>query len=393
MDTGIDTKIYSVSEFVSGVNQLLAGIPAVVQGEISNFRVAQNRFVWFDLKDEDSYVSCFMLKFQLDQELEDGMEIQVMGHPGLFKKSGRFHLRVNKIQLVGEGTLKRQFELLKSKLTKEGIFDEDRKRSLPRFPRRIGLVTSADAAAFTDVQRILKNRWAGLEIFHFPVQVQGDQAVSSVLQALSLINAKYQNVLDVVILTRGGGSLEDLQAFNDESVVRAVFGLKVPSIVGIGHERDETLAEYAADVRASTPSNAAEFVVPDKRDVIYQLGNLVAQQERSLERAVRTYADKVNDAITVLDAQAHNYNASVQVIQQRFMLAQTNWQNSVKNMQAQVHHAIQLLQSYNPQHILNRGYSITRDTSGQVVTSHTQVRSGDSIQTVVKDGEITSKVL
>lgn len=393
MDIGIDSKIYSVSEFVSGINQLLAGIPAVVQGEISNFRVAQNRFVWFDLKDEDSYVSCFMLKFQLDQELEDGMEIQVMGHPGLFKKSGRFHLRVNKIQLVGEGTLKRQFELLKNKLTKEGIFEEDRKRALPRFPRRIGLVTSSDAAAFTDVQRILKNRWAGLEILHFPVQVQGEQAVSSILQALALINAKYEKTLDVVILTRGGGSLEDLQAFNDESVVRAVFGLKVPSIVGIGHERDETLAEYAADVRASTPSNAAEFVVPDKRDVIYQLGNLLAQQERSLERAVRTYADNIHNAVTVLDAQAHHYDASVQAVQQRFMLAQANWQNSVQNMKAQVQHTIQLLQSYNPQHILERGYSITRTTDGQVISSQAQVRSGESIHTVVKDGEITSKVL
>ncbi len=393
MDIGIDTQVYSVSEFVNGVNQLLAGIPAVVQGEISNFRVAQNRFVWFDLKDEDSYVSCFMLKFQLDQTLEDGMEIQVMGHPGLFKKSGKFHLRVNKIQLVGEGSLKRQFELLKSKLTKEGIFDEDRKRPLPRFPRRVGLVTSADAAAFTDVQRILKNRWAGLEILHFPVQVQGEQAVSSILQALASINSHYAHTLDVVIVTRGGGSLEDLQAFNDEAVVRAVFGLKIPSIVGIGHERDETLAEYAADVRASTPSNAAEFVVPDKHDVLYQLATLLGQQERSLERQVRTYADRVNDSVAILDTQANEYNSSVQGLQQRFILAQTQWQNSVIQMKTKVEHVVQLLQSYNPQHILERGYSITRTSNGQVMTSVTQAGSGQSISTVLKDGEITSKVL
>lgn len=393
MDIGLDTQVYSVSEFVNGVNQFLAGIPAIVQGEISNFRVAQNRFVWFDLKDEDSYVSCFMLKFQLDQALEDGMEIQVMGHPGLFKKSGKFHLRVNKIQLVGEGGLKRQFELLKSKLTKEGIFEEERKRSLPRFPQRIGLVTSADAAAFTDVQRILKNRWAGLEIFHFPVQVQGEQAVSSILQVLTFINAHYEKKLDVVILTRGGGSLEDLQAFNDEEIVRAVFGLKIPSIVGIGHERDETLAEYAADVRASTPSNAAEFAVPDKQDVIYQLATILGRQERSLERQLREYGDRVNTAVGILDSQAHKYQISVRVLQQRFILAQTQWQHSIRQMKTKVEHTVQLLQSYNPQDILERGYSITRTSTGKVISSVNQAVSGESINTVLKDGELTSKVL
>lgn len=386
-------EIYSVSEFINGVNQLLVGIPAVVQGEISNFKVSQNRFVWFDLKDDASYVSCFLLKFQLDQELEDGMEVQVIGNPALFKKSGRFHLRVKKIQLVGEGSLKRQYELLKAKLTKEGIFNDSRKRALPRFPQHIGLVTSSDAAAFTDVQRILNNRWAGLDIKHFHVQVQGDSAVPTILQALDNINERYEDALDVVILTRGGGSIEDLQAFNDERVVRAVFGLKVPTIVGIGHERDETLAEYAADVRASTPSNAAEFAVPDKKDVLYQIMNLVKQQEQSLTDQIDTLNNTVYEAINSLDEQANRYVSSVQQLQHRFIMAAQQWQNAIEKNKSKVASIIQLLESYNPAHILKRGYSITRTTTGQVLTSKNQAKSGQIIATVLRDGEITSEVI
>ena len=361
-------QVYSVSEFVHGVNELLSGIPACVQGEVSNFHIAQNRFVWFDLKDESSYVSCFLLAFQLDQPLEDGMEIQVIGRPALFQKSGKFHLRVNKIQVVGEGSLKRQYELLKAKLTKEGLFAEGRKRTLPTFPKRVGLVTSADAAAYTDVLRILKNRWAGLEIMHFPVNVQGTQAVSSIVQALQYMNAKYSKQLDVVILTRGGGSMEDLQAFNDEGVVRAVFGLKIPVVAAIGHERDITLAELAADQRASTPSNAAEMIVPDKRDVMAQLATAVGRQYQALQNTHHIVTERITSDIVVLSQQMQRYSSNV-------------------------NHLVALLHSYNPKQILQRGYSIMRTTTGRVVTHKKQVQAGETVQTIVVDGSISSKVL
>lgn len=361
-------QVYSVSEFVHGVNDLLSGIPACVQGEISNFHIAQNRFVWFELKDESSYVSCFLLAFQLDQPLEDGMEIQVIGRPALFQKSGKFHLRVNKIQVVGAGSLKRQYELLKAKLTKEGIFAEGRKRLLPKFPQHIGLVTSADAAAYTDVLRILKNRWAGLDIVHFPVNVQGAQAVASIESALALINRDYAKQLDVVILTRGGGSMEDLQAFNDENVVRAVFGLKVPVVAAIGHERDETLVEFAADQRASTPSNAAELVVPDKRDVIAQLKIAVGRQYQALQTNHHIVTERITSDIVILSQQMKSYTTNVD-------------------------HLIDLLHSYNPKQILERGYSITRTSTGQVVRHIQQVKIGETVQTIVVDGSINSKVV
>lgn len=361
-------QVYSVSEFVSGINELLSGIPAIVQGEISNFRVAQNRFVWFDLKDDKSYVSCFMLSFQLDQTLEDGMEVQVIGNPGLFSKSGKFHLRAKKVQIVGAGSLKREYELLKEKLTKEGLFDESRKRDLPRFPKRIGLVTSKDAAAYTDVLRILKNRWAGLEISLFPVNVQGASAVPSVINALKLINAEYATQLDVVILTRGGGSMEDLQAFNDEGVTRAVFSSKVPIVTAIGHERDETLAEYAADRRASTPSNAAEQIVPDKRDVIAQLYVSVARTEQMLRNQQRVAYEQTISSMNLLASKMGSYRSEVERLED-------------------------LLHSYNPKAVLERGYSITQTANGEVVRKATEVRPGTRLITTVQDGKIDSQVL
>ncbi|MBI2415829.1 MAG: exodeoxyribonuclease VII large subunit [Candidatus Kerfeldbacteria bacterium] len=386
-------QVYSVSEFVKGINELLSGIPVCVQGEVSNFHITQNRFVWFDLKDDKSYVSCFLLAFQLQQPLADGEEIQVFGYPALFSKSGRFHVRVNKIQLVGAGNLKQQFELLKAQLTKEGLFDDQRKRPLPRFPTQLGLVTSVDAAAYSDVLRILRNRWAGLEIKVFPVQVQGAHAVTSIVAALQYINRAYAKRLDTVILTRGGGSLEDLQAFNDETVVRAIFALKVPCIAAIGHERDVTLAEYVADVRASTPSNAAELAVPDKRDVTYQIKVLVQQQQRALDDLVIQQHDRITNALTMLNDQMAHYHSATQAVQQAFLLQANAWEQSVHTWQQDVAHQLQLLRSYHPHGVLQRGYSITTAADGSLITTAQQVASGDTITTVVRDGKIKSEVV
>ena len=364
-----------------------------MQGEVSNFRIAQGKFVWFDLKDDKSVVNCFMLTFQLKHELEDGMEIRVIGNPGLFKKSGRFHLRAKQIELVGEGSLKRQYELLKKKLTAEGLFDVSRKRELPQYPKRIGLVTSRGAAAFTDVQRILNNRWGGLEISLFHVQVQGASAPGSVTEALELINAHYADTLDLIILTRGGGSMEDLQAFNEEAVVRAVFGLRVPSIVAIGHERDETLAELAADVRASTPSNAAEMAVPNKEDVLYQIQQMVTAQERALRDELNDRRFQIRNKVDILEGYIQGYSRQVRSSIQSFQMATQQWIHGIELYKERVSQSMQLLNSYNPKNVLSRGYAITKDASGKVITSTKQAKKSTQITTIVKDGEFTSQVL
>lgn len=385
--------VYTVSEFIHGINELLNGIPACVQGEVSNFRINQNRFVWFDLKDEKSYVSCFLLAFQLDQKLEDGMEVQIIGRPSLFVKSGRFHLRVHKIKVIGEGSLLRQYELLKAQLAKEGLFDPERKRPLPKFPNTIGLVTSKDAAAYTDVLRILKNRWSGLSIVHFPVAVQGDSAVPSLLLALQRINHDYAQHLDVVIITRGGGSMEDLQAFNDESVVRAVFALRVPTVAAIGHERDVTLVEYVADVRASTPSNAAEFVVPDKRDVLQQIHVHVSRQRQAIDILHRTHVERTTTNVFHLVQYVQQHLQTLQARFERFSFASRQWQQHVRTFVTRLDYQIALLHSYDPKGTLRRGYTITRRADGQLITSVHNVKQSDQLNTTVADGTIHSQVL
>ncbi len=333
-------RVYSVTEFNREINTLLTDITVCLQGEVSDFKVAQNRFVWFDLKDQKSKVSCFLLAFNLKVQLVDGLEIQVIGSPGLFLKSGRFYFQVKEIKLVGAGALKKQYELLKKKLAQEGLFSAARKRPLPRFPQRIGLITSPAAAAYTDVLKILKNRWAGLEIILFPTVVQGPTAVSQILAAFQRAD---QLALDVIILTRGGGSAEDLQAFNEEQVCRAVFSSKTPVVSAVGHERDITLVDYVADVRAATPSNAAELAVPYKKDVLFQIDTLLEKQERSLH----FFTEKVD-------------------------------------------HALSLLQSYNPQNVLRRGYSLTT-FRGRLVQDSQAVPKNAIIETRLAKGKIKSK--
>lgn len=358
-------KIYSVTELNKEVNTLLSDINVCVQGEVANFKITQNRFVWFELKDEKSYVSCFLMVFNLRVQLIDGMMIQIIGSPGLFTKSGRFHFNVKDIKLVGEGTLKKEYELLKKKLEQEGLFAPERKRALPRFPEKIGLVTSPDAAAYTDVIKIINNRWAGLEILFYPVAVQGQTAVQDIISAFKYFN-KQKNI-ETIILTRGGGSMEDLWAFNTEEVCRAVFASSAPVISAIGHERDVTLVDFVADIRAATPSNAAELVVPFKEDVIHQINSL---------------ADLITN--------------NIDSIIENKKLVINNFQNSINNLivslKQKIDHASQLLQSYNPQNVLGRGYSITK-YNNKIIKDKKKIKKNDIIETVLAHGQLKSKTL
>jgi len=261
---------YSVTEFVGFLNAALneAVFPdgVAIEGEVAEYRVSQGKWIWFLLKDNSSVLPCFGTVWKLRQPLEDGLQVRIYGQPKVHERSGKFSVVVDRVEPVGEGALKRAYELLRKTLEREGLFDPVRKRLLPKFPRRIGLVASRESAAYSDFLRILGNRWSDTEVNSVHVQVQGKDAVDDIVSALSFFSA-HPELADVLVLTRGGGSLEDLQAFNSEEVARAVFSSKVPVVVGVGHERDETLVDFVADVRASTPSNAAEIVVPDRIEV------------------------------------------------------------------------------------------------------------------------------
>ena len=247
---------FGVSGFVELINQVLEfSCSAVeIEGEVASFKVNQGKWVFFDLKDEEASVGCFMPVYQLRTPIEDGMKLVVRAQPKV-TKWGKFSVTVQSYRPLGEGSLRKSFQLLHAKLEKEGIFATERKRSLPQIPARIGVISSTQAAGYADFIKIVNESWGGLQIDVAHVQVQGEAAADQIVAAINRFNES-QTPPEVLVIIRGGGSADDLNTFNDELLVRAIAASRVPILVGIGHEVDMTLADLAADVRASTPSNA-----------------------------------------------------------------------------------------------------------------------------------------
>lgn len=360
----------SVSDFVAVTNQTLEyAYPSVaIIGELANYRVSKNRWVYFDLKDEFATVRFFGTVYQLKTQLEDGMLLRVRGAPRLHPQFG-FSVTVQQIELVGEGSIKRAASLLQAKLTAEGLFDEARKRPLPYPPRRIGLVASKESAAYIDFMKIIKARWTGLEIVHADVQVQGVDAPEQITAALAGLN-QLQEPLDVIVVTRGGGSADDLQAFDTEMVVRAVANSRTPTLVAIGHERDSSLAEMAADVRASTPSNAAELLTPDKQEV---LAGLLRQKTTLLHATLAVY-----------DAQCQN------VRHMRAQLLQ-GVSHSLDVASERLNAQKAILTAYNPSAALARGYALLR-RDGALVRGVDGLGVGEALDVEIVDAHITTTI-
>ncbi len=362
--------IFSVSDFVGVLNQTLeyAYPSVIIEGELANFRVSKNRWVYFDLKDEFSSVKFFGTVYNLPGPLEDGMMMQVRGMPRLHQLYG-FSVNVQTIQPVGEGSIKKAAELLQVKLATEGLFDPDRKRPLPYPPKTIGLIASGESAAYHDFIKILNERWGGVEIRLADVQVQGDIAPGQIVAALEYFNT-HEEPVDVLVITRGGGSAEDLAAFSTEQVTRAVAGSRIPTLVAIGHEVDISLGELAADQRASTPSNAAQLLVPDKRYLLDQLKPLGAQFEAAVISRIQ------NERVYLQETADNLYRV---------------WSQLLREQAAGLLLRKQLIEAFNPEAALKRGYAIVR-AEGAVVRSGKSVKAGDSLKIELSDAEINTKV-
>lgn len=327
---------FSVSEFLAVVNQTLeyAYSSVVIEGEVSGFKINQGKWVFFDLKDEESSISCFLPLFSLRMELADGMKIVVRGEPKV-TKWGKFSLTVRQMMPVGEGSIKKNFELLKKKLTAEGLFDPAKKRGIPEDLTKIGVISSTQAAGYADFCKIINARWGGLEIQTAHTQVQGMAAADQIIRALKYFNEKAE--VDIIAIMRGGGSADDLSVFNDEALVRAIAASRIPVITGIGHEVDESLADLAADIRASTPSNVAEMLTPDKRTVA-----------KNVQESVSKLSNKIVQSLTGVEGDISGKLAEIQrVIRQRI----TSLDESIKGK-------IRILESANPDLTLKRGYAI-----------------------------------
>ncbi len=381
--------IYSVSEFIESINEIIGGA-FVVEGEVSGYNVNQNKWVFFNLKEEGAVVGCFMTIWKLDQKIEDGMKIRVIGKPEVFKKSGRFTLVVEKIELVGQGSLQRAFELLKTQLQKEGLFAPERKRPLPEFPERVGIITSRGAAAYTDFLRIASNRFGGMEFLLYDARVQGNDAPDDIAEAFDYLN-RMDRPPEVIVLMRGGGSLEDLQAFNTEKVARAIFSSRLPVIVGVGHERDETIADYVADVRASTPSNAAERLFRDRVEVGEVIDRAINQIEQRLANELRHEENDIKNLLGALVEKIEGPIKRVREIEQFFIQYLRQLSEKVIHWGENVDNALRLLLNIDPKHLLSRGYSIAR-RRGKILKTTAGLEIADEIETQVADGLFVSKI-
>lgn len=357
MVSPMSEEVLSVTELREFVNQTLSyAYPlVVVEGEISGFRINQGKWVFFDIKDSETTVSCFMTKYQLKTILEDGMLVRVAATPNL-TKWGKFSLTVKEVELAGEGEVQRAYELLKAQFEKEGLFDSDRKRALPEYPQKIGLITSRDAAAFNDFITIAEDRWPLVEITHIHVHVQGMQAPIDIVEALQHINSQRDD-LEAIVLIRGGGSAEDLQAFNHEDVVRAVYASHTPIIVGIGHEDDVSLAELVADVRASTPTDAARRLLPDTREVLSRI-------DRLFERGSSRLQLRLDQTDKIIAAFSHQQSRLITQLADKIDRAKERIQHSLVRYLDMVRYRVDLAQRtlncVNPERILARGYAIVR---------------------------------
>ncbi len=359
-----------VGEFVAYLNQTLeyAYPNVVIVGELANFRVSKNKWVYFDLKDETASVRFFGTVYMLNHQLEDGMMLKVHGIPRLHPQFG-FTVTVQTIALVGEGTIRRSAALLQEKLTKEGLFDETRKRVLPYPPQRIGLITSGESAAYADFTKIIAARWPSVEIQLIDVHVQGIDAAEQIVSAIRTFN-QLPKTLDVLVLVRGGGSADDLQAFSEETVVRAVAGSRTPTLVAIGHEIDTSLAELAADMRASTPSNAAELLVPDRLHEMQRLTQYRNMLDHGLQIIHARQKEYVNNRAAQLQ----------QIVETRILYERSSLDQKAA-----------LLQLLDPDAVLQRGYAYVHEY-GQLVREGAKLTAGDTIEVTLQDAIVTANV-
>ncbi len=437
-----DRLVYTVSELTLRLKVALEeAFPAVwVEGEISNLRTPGSGHSYFTLKDEGAQLSAVLFRGRgrrVRFDLEDGMQVLVFGGLDVYAARGQYQLVVEMMEPKGLGALQLAFEQLKRKLEAEGLFDEGRKRPLPAFPRVIGVVTSPTGAAIRDILNIIGRRFGDLHILIAPVRVQGDEAPGEIIQAL--LNLQAVAELDVIIVGRGGGSIEDLWAFNDEGVARAIVACCVPVISAVGHETDFTIADFVADLRAPTPSGAAELVVREKLAVVEALVDLYARLKQAITAEVAAYRERVEylgrrrvltdparalrdlhrrldelqgrlrlglrssqrqvrHRVALATGALRSRNPLARIAGGAALLAQLRGRliasaaHSVKVSRSRFAESVGRLESLSPLGVLARGYSLTRLSSGAVVRNAGQVAVGDPLEILLHQGALGARV-
>ena len=437
-------KPLTVSQLTRQITILLEGKfrSLKVEAELSNVKRASSGHWYFSLKDDQSQIRGVMFRnaaVSLRFEPENGLEVTVHGHITVYQVRGEYQLMISSMEPKGLGALQLAFEQLKAKLEAEGLFAPEQKQQIPFLPRRIGIITSATGAVIHDMLTVLERRFAGIPVLFFPVPVQGDSAAPKLAEAIRHLNTLRESAqLDVLIVGRGGGSMEDLWAFNDEKLARAIFASEIPVISAVGHETDFTIADFVSDLRAPTPSAALELAVPNKED----LRHTVSQKQERLQRtlfqlldrlrenleaarkrlaspiaALRQYAQRVDDLDSLLRErtlrQLENLRSITSGIAEKLFLLSpgrevTTHRNTLKMQQDRLIRAVSiwhkkqsdsvrqqmdLLDSLSPLSVMNRGYSVALDNKGKSLRSVKEVHSGEELQVRMEDGTLQTKVM
>ena len=437
-----DRKVWTVSELTARIRDLLARnfTDIWVTGEISNAREAQSGHFYFTLKDASAQIRCVCFKQQLRLlkfRPESGLQVTVRGSLSVYEARGEYQIYVETIEPVGLGALQLAFEQLKKRLETEGLFDSRRKKPLPLLPRRIGLITSPRGAAVRDVVRILLRRFPNVHLTLYPVRVQGEGAAAEIVEALRFFNRK--KLVDVLILARGGGSLEDLWAFNEEIVARAIADSAIPLISGVGHETDFTIADFVADVRASTPSAAAELVVQTRREFDKHIADLLETIEKQVRYRILVLSRRVHElaarrgfrrpldllrqqrqrADEMTSRLALGLRARLEQARKRFTAAHVRIvsfdfrakiaafrlrlerrgadlgvraERMLRRKRERLDRLRLQLEERGPLRVLERGYAVATDAAGNLLRSADQVALGDSVAIQLARGRLTTEV-
>ena len=395
----MNERTLTVSELNNLIKTLIDCEPLLnnvcIRGELSNYKIYPSGHHYFTLKDSESSLRCVMFKSSASKlrfRPESGMGVTAFGRVSVFPRDGAYQLYCTDLMPEGVGDLQVAYEQLKAKLAAEGLFDPKHKKKLPPFPKRIAIITSSAGAAVHDMIRILGQRWPMTKVVLLPVRVQGVEAPPEIVGAIRYANR--HKVADLIITGRGGGSIEDLWAFNDERVARAIYESELPVISAVGHEPDVTIADYVADVRASTPSNAAELAVPNLRDIRELLDNLSIRRTQAMHKKISTLESKLDElkkrkVLQTPMAYVDSKRAELDYIKDKFIAA-ADRSNAAKRREF-VRLAASL-DAMSPLKVLGRGYAIAADDKGQLVRSVSNIKPDDKIRLSVSDGVIKCRV-
>jgi len=384
-----NNRVLSIRELNLAAKQLIeGGLPLLwVRGEISNFVSAASGHWYFSLKDEAAQVRCVMFRHKsqyLDFKPANGMQVEVLALASIYEARGDFQLTLEKMRPAGLGALFEAFERLKRKLGDEGLFDGERKRELPLMPKQVGIVTSSQAAALRDVLRTLSNRMPNVPVVLYPTPVQGEGAGQKIAAAIR--SASERADCDVLIVCRGGGSIEDLWAFNEEVVARAIADSHIPVVSGVGHETDFTIADFVADLRAATPTAAAQAVVPDGQEWRQRL----LQLQKRFSRAANRRFEQAMQQLDFTQRRLVHPAQRIQLQSERLVAVKQRWQRamvrSLEQRMTCLSSMQQHLQHLDPSQVLARGYSLVRDAKGNIVSTSRQVTAGASLDITFAQG-------